>query len=375
MKNSRRNKSAQIFIQWITACIIIVAMLMIMFVVINMSNQPLTLPSNPDTGSTLSPVQTSFPEGSTTLPQTTSTASESAATTTITTTTVSNTLTTTNMCRITAEFANIRTGPGASYEYVQQVFNGESYVVLGQSDATNGISWYQIDLGEGKSGYVCSAFVECNKVLTGGEAYLTFDDGPSHNTTKILDILDQYGVKATFFVIYNKGQEDVYRDIVNRGHTIALHSYTHDYKGIYSSKDAFFNDLTKLSDYVESITGVKPTITRFPGGSSNTISKKYCEGIMTELTREVEARGYYYFDWNVDSGDADDVTVDKDILVNNIRTRMGSYAKAFILMHDAKSKTTTVDALPDIIEFLLSRGYKILPITESTPPMHHKVNN
>jgi len=96
---------------------------------------------------------------------------------------------------------------------------------------------------------------------------------------------------------------------------------------------------------------------------------------MTTLTKEVESRGYIYFDWNVDSGDADDTTVDKDVIVNNVRTRLGSYSRAMILMHDAKAKTTTVDALPEIIEYLQKNGYTILPITSTTPPVHHKVNN
>ncbi len=385
--NYRRNSQA--VSQWLAAGIIIVVILLAMFAIIYMSNEPANEPYKPVVSTSVSDLpSTSNSLLISTTTTTTTTASETTTTTTTTTTAPTTTTTTAvsnqQKCKITAEYANVRSGPGAGYEYVQKVYSGESYAVIGQDNASNGILWYKIDLGGGKTGYVCGAFVDFsgtvsttvnNSRVEGGKAYLTFDDGPSSNTVKILDILDRYGVKATFFVIYHKNQEDTYRAIVERGHTLALHSYSHDYEDIYSSRTAFFNDLDKLSDYVSGLTGVTPLITRFPGGSSNTISKRYCAGIMTELTQAVESRGYSYFDWNIDSGDADDTTVDKDKIVENVKRRTGSYKNAFILMHDAKAKTTTVEALPEIIEYLQSRGYEILPITTSTPPMHHKVNN
>ncbi len=209
----------------------------------------------------------------------------------------------------------------------------------------------------------------------GKKAYLTFDDGPSDNTKKILDILDRHGVKATFFVIYRKGYESVYRDIVRRGHTIALHSYTHDYSKIYRSTDAYFSDLEKLSDYVEKVTGVRSNIMRFPGGGSNTVSRDYCRGIMSTLTKEVQKRGYRYYDWNADSGDALSNRVSASKLVANVKRDCGSQKSVIILMHDSPAKTTTVDALPQIISYLSSKGYELLPITEDTPQVHHGVNN
>ena len=114
---------------------------------------------------------------------------------------------------------------------------------------------------------------------------------------------------------------------------------------------------------------------RFPGGSSNSVSKRYNKGIMTRLTASVEQKGYRYFDWNVDSGDAEGTTVDKDKILGNIKSRLGNHTCAVILMHDSSTKTTTVEALPEIINMLREKGYELLPITADTPDVHHTVYN
>ncbi len=203
-------------------------------------------------------------------------------------------------------------------------------------------------------------------------AYLTFDDGPSENTEKILDILDQYNVKATFFVIYHKNMESKYKAIVERGHTIALHSYTHNYRKIYASEDAYFDDLTKIHDYVYDVTGVDSKIIRFPGGSSNTISNKYCKGIMKTLKEDVVKRGYSYHDWNVDSTDASGNNRDPQVLLDNVKSRLTNSRKSNILMHDTgKMKQTTVEALPSIIEYIRSEGYEMERITEDSKVIRH----
>lgn len=145
------------------------------------------------------------------------------------------------------------------------------------------------------------ALAEAN---AGKVVYLTFDDGPSPNTPRIIDILNENGVKATFFV-KNGGKYNGYmKNITESGNQIALHSYSHNYPQVYASEQAFFDDLQKISDLVYNETGVRTNIFRFPGGSSNTISRKYSPGIMTTLTKEVQEKGYCYFDWNVSSGDA-----------------------------------------------------------------------
>ncbi len=204
--------------------------------------------------------------------------------------------------------------------------------------------------------------------------YLTFDDGPSSYTPEILDILDKYNVKATFFVI-NTNYNKYMKNIVDRGHTIALHSYTHDYKKIYASEDAYYKDLQLISDTVYKETGVRTKIIRFPGGGSNTISRNHCKGIMSKITKGVEEKGYHYFDWNVSSGDADGNNVPVQKLIDQCK-KVPKYSNTIVvLMHDTKAKHTTVDALPTIIENYKAMGYKFSAITDKTPPVHHKVNN
>ena len=134
--------------------------------------------------------------------------------------------------------------------------------------------------------------------------YLTFDDGPSKNTQRVLDILDQYGAKATFFVVgHDPDHYDMIKKAYDDGNTIGLHSFTHDYAQVYSSEDAYFNDLDQIAQVVNDQIGYVPYLVRFPGGSSNTISEKYCPGIMDVLVNDVPARGYQYYDWNASSGD------------------------------------------------------------------------
>ena len=148
--------------------------------------------------------------------------------------------------------------------------------------------------------------------------YLTFDDGPSANTEKVLDILDKYGAKATFFVT---GHEPEYRPMIaeayRRGNTIGMHSYTHDYATIYQSEDAFFGDLSQVADVVKEQIGYVPYLTRFPGGVSNTVSESYCPGIMTALASDLQAKGYQYYDWNVSSSDASGNHVPVDTIVQS----------------------------------------------------------
>ncbi len=204
--------------------------------------------------------------------------------------------------------------------------------------------------------------------------YLTFDDGPSNNTEKILDILKENDVKATFFVI-GRSKLDLVKREKEEGHTVALHSYTHEYEQVYTSVNAYFEDLQKISDAVESIIGEKCDIIRFPGGSSNTISANYCKGLMTELTKQVEEKGYTYVDWNSDSGDATGNNVPVDKIMANIRNGGTKASTMVVLMHDTDAKKTTAEALPQIIQFYRDAGYSFAGLTKDTPAVHHGVNN
>ena len=203
-------------------------------------------------------------------------------------------------------------------------------------------------------------------------AYLTFDDGPSSNTEDILDILDYYNVKATFFVIYHKDMEEQYKAIVDRGHTIALHTYTHDYSKVYRSETAFFNEITRISDYVYSVTGVRTRIIRFPGGSSNTVSNHYSRDLMQTLKVSVPQKGYVYHDWNVDTEDAAHNNLAPEKILENVKNSLTKYRKPDILMHDAgETKRTTVEALPEMIEYIYSQGYRMERLEIDSYAVHH----
>lgn len=207
-----------------------------------------------------------------------------------------------------------------------------------------------------------------NKVV-----YLTFDDGPGAHTQQLLDILDKYNVKVTFFVTnVNSGYENMIAKEAAAGHTVAIHSASHDYKKIYSSVDAYFADLNEMSDIIYAQTGQRAKLIRFPGGSSNTVSLKYCSGIMTTLTKAVTDQGYKYFDWNVSSGDAGGTTSTEEVY-QNVVNGMKSHNVSVVLQHDIKG--FSVNAVERIIQWGLANGYTFLPLTTSTEDVHHGVNN
>ena len=207
-----------------------------------------------------------------------------------------------------------------------------------------------------------------------GVIYLTFDDGPSSSTSKILDILKNENVKATFFVVnYSDYYSNMIKRIVDEGHTIALHSYTHQYKIIYSSVESYYDDLYKLRDKIKNTTGVESNILRFPGGSSNTVSS-FNKGIMSTLVKSVKERGFHYFDWNVDSRDAG-VARNKTEVYNNVINGLSKNRSNVVLMHDAGSNIKTLEALPEMIKTMKNKGYTFSKITYDTPMVVHFVNN
>ncbi len=205
------------------------------------------------------------------------------------------------------------------------------------------------------------------------EVFLTFDDGPSVNTAKILDILKQNGVVGTFFVTaQNPKSKDLMKRILKEGSAIGAHSYTHEYS-IYQSEQTYFDDLNKLEDYIKSVTGKTTKIVRFPGGSSNTISRHYATGIMKTLAADLERKGYKYYDWNISSGDAAGKLQPVDALVRNATGT--KHEKAIILMHDTQVKTTTVEALPQIIKWYKDNGYKFSTLENTAVQSHQNINN
>lgn len=205
----------------------------------------------------------------------------------------------------------------------------------------------------------------------GKVVYLTFDDGPSAYTSELLDVLDAYGAKATFFVV-GSGSGNMMRQIVKRGHSIGIHTVSHDYGQIYSSPEAYFDDLMKMQSIIYDHTGVKTTLMRFPGGSSNLVSRHSCEGIMTFLTQAVQDAGFQYFDWNVYSGDAGE-TKRTEKVVENVIGGIQEHRVSIVLQHDIHKYS--VDAVEDILRWGKRNGYKFLALQNDSPGFHHDLNN
>lgn len=213
---------------------------------------------------------------------------------------------------------------------------------------------------------------------TGGKVcYLTFDDGPSENTLKNLETLARYNVKATFFVVGTQ-RLDLLPNIVAGGHAVGLHSNTHNIsktnQSIYASVDAYYADLNAISEKVKQITGIDTKIIRFPGGSSNAVSK-ITPGIMSFLANDVQEKGYRYFDWNVSSGDASSTPLSAAQIINEVLKGANGKSHICVLMHDTLAKNATVAALPQIIEGLSAMGFQFETLNVNSSGFHHRISN
>ena len=203
------------------------------------------------------------------------------------------------------------------------------------------------------------------------KVYLTFDDGPGPNTEKILDILRGYDVKATFFVtgMNSPKYDNCYLRILEEGHTLGIHSFSHDYSDIYVSLDSFKQDWLKMQQHIENLTGEKVTISRFPGGSSNTVSNTNME----EMISWLKEQGVVYYDWNVSAEDAGSKILTPEEIATNCIEGIKNYKQPIVLLHDASGKTSTIEALPLIIEGIRKlEDTVLLPIDEDTVPIQHK---
>ena len=208
--------------------------------------------------------------------------------------------------------------------------------------------------------------------VSGKIIFLTYDDGPCDNTQTLLDILDRYNVKATFFVTGNGGANvPLMQTEAEKGHTVAVHTLTHDYNKIYQSQEAYWEDFNGMNDIVESYTGYRSRIFRFPGGSSNTVSY-FNPGVMTRLTAQAHELGYEYFDWNVDVSDG--VQGDtREAAFQNAIAGIQLYDVSVVLCHD--THMSHVEATEDIIQWGLENGYTFLPLAKGMTVCHHQVNN
>ncbi len=213
---------------------------------------------------------------------------------------------------------------------------------------------------------VASGIEDASNLAAQGDihkVYLTFEDGPSENTGEILDILAQYDVKATFFVVGKEDEESLalYKRIVEEGHTLGMHSYSNKYSVIYQSKEGFEEDFKRIQTLLKETTGVDSLYYRFPGGSSNQISNVPMKDFIQYLNKE----GVVYYDWNVSSGDASNA-YSSDEIVANVTADVVKYKTSVVLLHDTAEKGATVEALGTLIEKLNEMGAQILPIDEDT---------
>ncbi len=203
----------------------------------------------------------------------------------------------------------------------------------------------------------------------GKKVYLTFDDGPGPNTNKLLDILKKNGIKATFFVTGKTDDfsKEIYKRIVEEGHTLGMHSYSHVYEEIYASEKAFAQDLDKIYEYLYDVTGVYPKFYRFPGGSSVQDTSVPIEDLISIL----EERGITYLDWNVISPDIRDSSVGKVRMIKELMSDVQKYETSVVMFYDTQTQPMTIKTLTSFIKKLKKNQYEILPVDENTAPIRH----
>ena len=222
--------------------------------------------------------------------------------------------------------------------------------------------------------YVTSGVASLGTENTPGVIYLTFDDGPSNNTPTILNILKKYNVKATFFVVPNNSNlHYLIKQEYDDGHSIGIHSMSHNYKTVYASDDSVIDDINQVNNVIKNITGEYTYLYRYPGGSSNTVSKNYSIGVVSRTAFKIHQLGYHYFDWNISSGDAVNVNLDSNVVYNNVINALSKNRYNVVLMHD--SKLHTANAIEKIIVYGIANGYTFAPITMNTKEVHHGIAN
>lgn len=188
-------------------------------------------------------------------------------------------------------------------------------------------------------------------------AYLTFDDGPSDNTVKILKTLEEKKAVATFFLIGNSitpEYEEIVRQTVKQGNAVGVHTYCHQKNVLYCNAECFWEDFNKASSIVEQVTGERPTLHRFPWGSNNS----YVSAYVDELHEKLQEMGVRSYDWNVSGEDSIGGTVAKSTIFNNVKKDVTRYDEPIILLHDSASTDNTAAVLGEMIDYIRSQGYE-----------------
>lgn len=256
---------------------------------------------------------------------------------------------------------------------VYDISHDFTLAVEGEVD-TNSIGEYEIKyIATDEVGNAVEMIRTVKVIKPSGVIYLTFDDGPGDSTAYLLDVLKEHNVKATFFVT-GRGDDSLIKREYEEGHTIGLHSYTHNYSYIYRNTDNYFEDLNDVQQIVKEQTGVESKLLRFPGGSSNLVSTRY-DGrshIMSILTSEVEEKGFTYFDWNVDSRDAGGAST-ADEVYDNVIDALKWGEESIVLQHDVKD--FSVEAVEKIIEYGKENNFIFRKLTPDSFDAHHDVNN
>ncbi len=205
------------------------------------------------------------------------------------------------------------------------------------------------------------------RTVSENTVYLTFDDGPSPRTPEVLQILADADVKATFFVVGKTDDQSNQwmRDIVEQGHTIGMHSFSHNYEKIYASVEAYLDDMDQLYHLIKDTTGVTPSVFRFPGGSINSYNGAVYQEIIAEMLR----RGFVFYDWNVAASDATSKKLDSGDILTNVLGGAKNKSRCIVLMHDSKPMTVTRSALADVIRELRDMGFTFDKITPDVLPV------
>lgn len=201
-----------------------------------------------------------------------------------------------------------------------------------------------------------------NKVL-----YLTFDDGPSAITNELLDTLKACNVKATFFVVGKEivGRENILKRICSEGHSIGLHTYSHNLHSIYENDDAFINEMIRTNELVKKLTGCSTNIIRFPGGSAKHLN--------TAMLKKLHNNNFKIYDWNSSLEDGVYPHLSVQQFVKNSKKCKHGNSRVFLLMHCNSNNVNTIKALPDIIAYYKSNDYEIKPITSDTDEYYYRI--